>query len=129
MQTFKKNERLSGQKIIELLFSEGRSFAVFPFRMVWMENKLDETSPAKVLITVSKKKFKRAVDRNLIKRRIREAYRRHKTDFYNFLDDKKIHCDIVLLYNADTILTFKELEEKIILLLHRFQTEYEKVSR
>ncbi len=129
MQTFSKNERLSGQKIIDLLFSEGRSFVLFPYRMIWMEYEFGDAPQIKILITVSKKSFKKAVDRNLIRRRIREAYRKHKTELYDFLGQQKVQCAVVLIYTANTILTFKEIEEKIILLLHRFQTEYEKVIR
>jgi ribonuclease P protein component len=129
MQTFSKQERLSGQKIIDTLFSEGKSYTVYPFRVVWLVYKPDGVFPAQILISVSKKKFKRAVDRNLIKRRIREAYRRNKVEFYNFLNQYKIQCAFVLLYNADDILTCKEIEEKIILLLQRFQSEYEKSIR
>lgn len=129
MQTFKKQERLSGQKIIDTLFSEGRNFVVSPFRVVWLEYELEGPSPAQVLISVSKKRIKKAVDRNLVKRRIREAYRKNKDEFYEFLNRKGVKCAFALLYNSDLIADYKEIEEKINLLLQRFQSEYEKSIR
>jgi len=129
MQTFKKHERLSGQKIIDTLFSEGKIFVVSPFRVVWLEYELAGQSPAQVLISVSKKRIKKAVDRNLVKRRIREAYRKNKDEFYKFLNRNQVKCAFALLYNSDLIADYKEIEEKIILLLQRFQSEYEKSIR
>lgn len=126
MQTFRKDERLSGQKIIEKLFSEGKSFTVFPFRVIWLKSTFESDFPARIMISVSKRKFKRAVDRNLIKRRIREAYRRNKTDIHDFLNRQQVQCAICLIYNTERILDFSEIEEKIKLLLLRFQSEYEK---
>lgn len=126
MQTFKKNERLYGQKIIEKLFLEGKSFTVFPFRVIWLKSTFESDFPARIMISVSKRKFKRAVDRNLIKRRIREAYRRNKKDIYNFFNRQQVQCAICLIYNSEKILDYTEIEEKIKLLLLRFQTEYEK---
>jgi ribonuclease P protein component len=129
MQTFKKHERLSGQKIIDTLFSEGKIFVVSPFRVVWLEYELAGQSPAQVLISVSKKRIKNAVDRNLVKRRIREAYRKNKDEFYEFLNRNQVKCAFALLYNSDLIADYKEIEEKINLLLQRFQSEYEKSNR
>jgi len=129
MQTFKKHERLSGQKIIDTLFSEGKIFVVSPFRVVWLEYELAGQSPAQMLISVSKKRIKKAVDRNLVKRRIREAYRKNKDEFYKFLNRNQVKCAFALLYNSDLIADYKEIEEKIILLLQRFQSEYEKSIR
>jgi len=126
MQTFSKDERLSGQKIIERLFSEGKSFTVFPFRIIWLKSTFESNFPARIMISVSKKKFKRAVDRNLIRRRIREAYRKNKAEIYNYLNLQQAQCSICLIYNSDKILDYTEIEQKIKLLLLRFQTEYEK---
>jgi ribonuclease P protein component len=126
MQTFRKDERLSGQKIIERLFSEGKSYSVFPFRIIWLKSTFECDFPARIMISVSKKRFKRAVDRNLIKRRIREAYRKNKPDIYAYLSHQQVQCAICLIYNAERILDYTEIEEKIKLLLLRFQSEYEK---
>ena len=129
MQTFNKRERLSGQKIIETLFKEGKSYVINPFRVVWMECELMAPFPVQVLISVSKKRINKAVDRNLIKRRIREAYRKNKEDIYEFLSQKHVKCALALIYSTDRIADYKEIEEKIILLLQRFPTEYEKSVR
>lgn len=126
MQTFKKHERLSGQKIVDTLFAEGKSFTVSPFRIVWLIDERSEGSPAQILISVPKKKIKNATDRNLVKRRIREAYRKNKDVFYEYLRSKHINCAIAVLYNSNQIAEYREIEEKIILLLQRFQSEYEK---
>jgi ribonuclease P protein component len=125
-QSFKKDERLSSQKIIERLFAEGKRFTIFPLGVVWLTTSLESSSPVQVLISVSRKKFKRAVDRNLLKRRMREAYRRNKQPLLEGLVKKDLQCVIGLIYNGSELATFKEIEEKIILVLQRLQKEYEK---
>ena len=126
MLTFKKEERLYSKKIINRLFSDGKSFIISPFRVVWLEGEPEMKYPAKVLISVSKKKFKRAVDRNLLKRRTREAYRKNKDSFYKFLNRNSKSCVFALLYISGEQNKYKEIEEKIILILQRLQKEYEK---
>ena len=126
MQTFKKEERLSRKKLVDQLFSEGKSLVVFPYRIVWMRGDFESKYPAQVLINVPRKKFKRAVDRNLIKRRTREAYRRNKDLWYKFLDGENFKCVFTLLYISTEIASYKDIEEKIILILQRLQSEYEK---
>lgn len=80
MYSFKKEERLCNVKLIEKLFTEGSSFLVYPFRIVWLSEVNTSSYPVQVLISVPKKRFKRSVDRNLIKRRIREVYRLNKLE-------------------------------------------------
>ncbi|WP_081867671.1 ribonuclease P protein component [Hymenobacter sp. IS2118] len=77
--TFPKEEHLCRKKLIEELFSkQSSSFGVYPLRMVWVPSAAPTTAPPQVLISVSKRTFKRAVDRNRLKRLIREAYRLNK---------------------------------------------------
>ena len=79
--TLKKAERLDRTKVIGKMFTVGsgaRSFTVFPFRVVYLTEP-ELKSQASVLISVSKRYFKHAVDRNRVKRQIRESYRKHKT--------------------------------------------------
>ena len=77
--TFPKEEHLCRKKLIEELFGkQGSSFGVYPLRLVWVASAAPTAVPPQVLISVSKRTFKRAVDRNRIKRLIREAYRLNK---------------------------------------------------
>jgi ribonuclease P protein component len=129
MQTFKKGERLSRKKTIEQLFSKGKKFYVPGFKVVWIPYPLEDGFPAQILISVSKRNFKRAVDRNLLKRRIREAWRLNKESFYEYLNGAEKTCVLSLIYLSGEIESFQGIEQKIILILQRLQSEYEKTSR
>jgi ribonuclease P protein component len=92
MYTFTKEERLCNKKLIDGLFHNGSSFLCYPYKVSWLLNP-DQQVLAQVLFSVSKRRFKNAVDRNLIKRRTREAYRLNKQEqLYAVLaaTDKKI---------------------------------------
>ena len=78
--TLSKEERLSWKRYIDLLFEKGQSFVAFPLRVVYLPLEEEMSAPVSILISVPKKKFKRAVKRNLIKRQVREAYRVRKYD-------------------------------------------------
>ena len=126
MQTFKKEERLSGKKLIEELHHKGFSLIQHPFRLIWMESKLDSNFPAQIAIGVPKRNFPKAVDRNRIKRQIREVYRKNKQEVYKFLIGKSKQCIMILVYIGKAPLKYKEMELKINLILQRFQYEFEK---
>ncbi|MEZ5147544.1 MAG: ribonuclease P protein component [Bacteroidales bacterium] len=128
-QSFKKDQRLSSQKIIDQLFTNGQRFLLFPFLIVWLPVELNANSPVQVLISVSKKKFKKAVDRNLAKRRIREAYRKNNGHLLEFMDQKQNQLALGIIYTGVEILAYKEIEKKILLVLQRLQMEYEKTVR
>jgi ribonuclease P protein component len=84
MNTFTKEERLCSRKSLDLLFKNGSSFLLYPFRVSYLLTETPHKFPVQVVINVSKKRYKRAVDRNLIKRRTREAYRLQKqAELYN----------------------------------------------
>ena len=118
MQTFSKTERLCSQVLIERLVEKGKSFNSFPFRITWMEI-AESSSPIKIVISVPKRIVKKAVERNKIKRQIREVYRKEKQKCYDLLGDKKIL--LMLVYTSKTKMEFKVLEEKIIEALQRFK--------
>lgn len=83
-KTFCKEERLCSKVLLEALFTKGSSFLVYPYRVSWLVTSQTQLFPVQVVIGVSKKKFKRSVDRNLIKRKIRETYRLNKQELlYN----------------------------------------------
>lgn len=76
--SFPKEERLHSKKLITELFSKGSSFNLYPLRFVFIRQAAPTVTPPQVLVSVSKKYFKKAVDRNRLKRQMREAYRTHK---------------------------------------------------
>ncbi|MBL4655891.1 MAG: ribonuclease P protein component [Bacteroidia bacterium] len=113
-QTFKKAERLKSKKIINSLFSDGKSFVEKPFRIVWKLEKLDSDFPVQIAISVSKKNFSKAVDRNLIKRRIREIYRRNKEILYATLENNNQQCAFMIIYISKEIGDYKKMEEGLL---------------
>ena len=117
--TFPKEEHLCRKKLIEELFSkQGSSFGVYPLRIVWIKAVVPTTAPPQVLISVSKRTFKRAVDRNRLKRLIREAYRLNK---YRLTEQPGGH-EIALLgiiFTGKEISPLTLVERKLISALHR----------
>jgi ribonuclease P protein component len=120
MQTFSKNERLCSKPLIDQLIQKGNSFNGFPFKISWMEIP-ESTVPVKILISVPKRKFKKAVDRNKIKRLIREAYRKNKHLLIDQLEGKKIIC--LAIFVSKSIIDYTETEEKINDVLVRLGNE------
>jgi len=109
--SFQKNERLCSKKIIDRLFAEGKSVFAFPLKIVYLETVLQTKTPVQAGFAVSKKNFKRAVQRNLIKRRIREAYRLQKPEFYNAVNDRQLA--VFFVYTAKEIADYKVIESAI----------------
>jgi len=109
--SFQKNERLCSKKIIDRLFAEGKSVFAFPLKMVYLETELQTKTPVQAGFAVSKKNFKRAVQRNLIKRRMREAYRLQKPEFYIALND--VQLAVFFVYTAKEIVEYTVVESAI----------------
>jgi ribonuclease P protein component len=110
---FAKNERLCKKSVIEKLYAEGRSVAVFPLRAVYLPVEPEEGTPAAtVLISVSKKRFRHAVDRNLVKRRLREAYRLNKHTFIEALHTSGTSMAVAILYLDKRHHTFAYLQSR-----------------
>jgi ribonuclease P protein component len=107
--TFKKEERLSKEKIIQELFEKGSSFYSYPFKVYFMQNPDVASTVHQVLISVSKKNFKKAVERNAIKRRIREAYRLNK----NLLPGQN-KLAIAYIYSVKEILPSAQIRERLV---------------
>ena len=111
--TLSKAERLSWKRYIDLLFEKGESFVAFPLRVVFLTLSKEEELPAvsSILISVSKKKFKHAVKRNMVKRQVREAYCVRKYELIDSLacNDKKILVGFI--YIEKEIKPFADIEK------------------
>jgi len=107
--TFKKEERLCSKKLIDRLFTEGDSFLSFPLKVVFVSADLNTKFPVQVGFSVSKKNFKWAVQRNRIKRLMREAYRLHKHDLCRQLDDQQLA--VFLIYIGKEIPEYPSIEK------------------
>lgn len=117
--TLHKVERLDKKKIIEKMFAGGsRSFSVFPLRVVYLPVEELEAD-ASILISVSKRRFKRAVKRNRVKRQIREAYRVNKHELLNILVERKCRLAIAFIYLSDQLVESSIIEDRMRIALVR----------
>ena len=123
MFQFPKKQKLCGEKVIERLFANGKSISEKPFRAIWNFEKNNDQVFVKSLIVVSKKRLKLAVERNVVKRRIKEAYRLQKKKLECFLESTNQQLNLAIIYQQEEILDYKTLEEKINLLLSRLIKE------
>ncbi len=115
--TYPKKEKLKSKTTIDLLFSEGNSVSKFPLRLVYVENKEENAELMKMGVSVSKKYFKKAVDRNYFKRILRETYRLNK---HILIDNIEKPYAFMFFYQTKERLSYKEIEEKTIQLFQKF---------
>jgi len=125
---YSKKEKLKSKKAIDVLFSKGKSINAFPVRVIYSSKSEKEGIFINMGVTVSKKNIKLAVNRNLIKRRIREAYRLNNNDLKTHLKNTNSELNIMFIYTSKQILTYKEIEPKIKVLLTRLIELSEVVS-
>ena len=120
MQTLTKAERLRSRKTISLLFEKGRAINIHPIKMLWLQTANKDGGILQFGVAVPKKNFKKAVDRNRLKRQMREAVRKNKLPVKNFLAEKNKPCALLLVFTGKEAVPYKETEDKIILILQRF---------
>lgn len=114
MFSFHRKERLKSRKTIGKLFQEGHSFISYPIRFVWvkMETPLSDF-PIQMALTVPKRAFPKAVDRNRLRRRIREAYRLHKHSLYQTLEEHDNQYGLMLIYINRSPMGFHDIEKGV----------------
>ena len=122
--TLGKNERLKSRKLIEQLFSEKKSFNAFPFRVYYLfGEKIFNEQPSQINIQfgigVSNKNFKKAVDRNRIKRLAREAYRLQKNILDETLKENKKSLSLFFIYTQKELPDYKTVYDKTSLILNK----------
>ncbi|MFT5754113.1 MAG: ribonuclease P protein component [Flavobacterium sp.] len=115
--TYPKTEKLKSKNTIDLLFSEGKSVSKYPLRLVFVENPLEEKEIIKMGVSVSKKYFKHAVDRNYFKRVLRECYRLNK---HILVENLEKPYAFMFFYQSKDRLTYQEINEKTIKLFQKF---------
>jgi ribonuclease P protein component len=115
--TYPKHEKLKSKTTIDLLFSDGNSVSKFPLRLVYVENTEENAELIKMGVSVSKKYFKKAVDRNYYKRVLRETYRLNK---HLLIDSLQKPYAFMLFYQTKERLSYQEIEEKTIQLFQKF---------
>lgn len=118
--TYPKNEKLKSKKLIDLLFSEGKSVSKYPLRLVYVPFELENNEKLKFGVSVSKKHFKKAVDRNYYKRLLRECYRLNKHLLLENLDKSYV---MMFFYQSKETMNFHEMNEKTIQLFEKFIQE------
>lgn len=120
--TYPKEEKLKSRTTIDLMFTEGKSVSKYPLRLVYvpLDDITAEGALLKIGVSVSKKHFKRAHDRNYFKRLLRETYRHHKHIIINRLDKPYA---FMFFYQTKDRLTFEEINTKTIQLFEKFAAQ------
>lgn len=118
--TYSKKEKLKSKKLIDQLFSEGQSVSAFPLRLVYLQTAFDDDVIVKTGVSVSKRNFKMAVDRNRVKRLLREAYRLNKAVYFNNLTTQYA---FMILYIGKDKPTLNEVEYSMKRLFEKFTSK------
>ena len=119
MFQFPKKQKLCSEKSIDKLFLNGKSILESPFLAIWDLEEKNNFLPLRALIVVSKKKIKKAHQRNTLKRRVREAYRVQKKELESLLESNSQQLNLAIIYQRNEIYDYNYLEKKINLLLRR----------
>ena len=121
--TYPKNERLKSKTTIGLLFSEGKSVSKYPLRLVYRQAEAGSEEKIKIGVSVSKKYFKKAVDRNYFKRVLRETYRLNKHLLWDNLEQP---YSFMFFYQTKDRLSYEEINTKTIQLFEKFLLQINK---
>ena len=111
--TLGKQERLKSNLAIQDLLKNGRRVSEYPLKIYWSISDPLQNSPCRMAVLVPKHRFKRAVDRNLMKRRIRESYRQNKYLIYDPLQQTELKIVLIILFLSDEFIPFESLDAGI----------------
>ena len=123
--TLPKKEHLCGEIRISRLFTEGKAFIVYPIRVVYRIDEKSDSEPVRMMVSVPKKRFKRAVKRNRLKRLLREAYRLNKAALIDIIQQKNLNLQIAFNYVSGEEVDYVLMEEKMKIALKRISDKIE----
>lgn len=123
--TYPINERLKSKTTIGLLFSEGKSVSKYPLRLVYCQADENSEEKIKIGVSVSKKYFKKAVDRNYFKRVLRETYRLNK---HLLLENVQEPYSLMFFYQTKDKLSYEEINTKTVQLFEKFLQQVNKIQ-
>ena len=127
MEDFPKYERICKEIENQSLFSKGDGFSCYPYRVVFLPRPVgDKPVTCRLLLSVSKKRFHHAFKRNLVKRLIRESWRKNKTKLYEVCSRDTISMDVALIYNATVIHSYAEMFDRTAQAVNELINRYEK---
>ena len=118
---YPKKEKLTSKILISKLFEDSQQIYKYPLKLLWINTELPANVPVQSTISVSKRRFKKAVTRNLLKRRMREAFRLNKNDLYNQLSVDNRQIAVMIIYQSNEILPYSTIEKSIINLFSELQ--------
>lgn len=124
MYTFRKNERLCSRKLIDDLYRSGKRFTVFPLTVQWKVCSAEANEPpAQVLVIAPKRKLKHAVDRNHMKRLIRESYRQRKHTLYETLEAKGKRLIFAIAYSHHELFSYASIDKKMERIIDKLNSQ------
>lgn len=115
--SFPKKEKLKRKKLIEQLFEGGKGISSYPVKLIYLRTELPEDVQIQAGVTVSKRNFKRAVQRNRIKRLLRESYRLNKHLVFNNIEG---NFAFLFLYIGKEMPEYEQVEASVKAVLHKF---------
>ncbi len=117
--TFPKEEHLYGDSAVDMLFRKGKSFLAFPVKVTYLVT--TDCVPVRCMVVAPKKKFKHAVDRNRVKRQLREAYRKNKHGLFDWAEQHQQQLHFSMVFVSDKLIPSHVVERKIKVALEKLQ--------